>query len=78
MYHFGDLIVVMTGRRTDTGGWGEIRKPEMWEAMIKSRGDINDGVFVSKVRENIPEGRIVKQIGSYFIGYPPSDDSNDG
>ena len=78
MYHFGDLIVVMTGRRTDTGGWGEIRKPEMWEAMIKSREDINDGVFVSKVRENIPEGRIVKQIGSYFIGYPPSDDSNDG
>lgn len=76
-YHFGDFITVMTSRRTDTGGWGEVRKPEMVEAIQKSREDVYNGVFVSKHRENIPEGRFVKQIGSFFLGYPPPTNKNE-
>ena len=74
-YHFGDLIVVLTGRRTDMGGWGEVRKPEMFEAILKQRADDNDGIFVSRYKENIPSARRIQQVGSYYIGYPPN--SND-
>lgn len=69
-YHFGDFLVVMTGRRTDMGGWGEVRKPEMWEAVHQSREDASKGVFVSRKRENIPEGRVIEAVGTYFLGYP--------
>ncbi|MBN2329848.1 MAG: hypothetical protein JXR73_22090 [Candidatus Omnitrophica bacterium] len=74
MYHFADYLTVMTGRRTDMGGWGEVSKPEMWEAIQKSRNDPNDGVFVSKKRENIPDSRCIEEIGSFFIGRPPAEE----
>ncbi len=74
MYHFGDYVVVMTGRRTDMGGWGEVTKPEMWETIMKCRKDPRDGIFVSRFRENIPKERRIEQSGTFFIGYPSDEE----
>lgn len=70
-YHFGDFLTVMTGRRTDAGGWGEVSKPEMWDAIQKNRKYPHDGVFVSRKKENIPDIRRIESCGSFYIGYPP-------
>ena len=66
MYHFGDMIVVLTSRATDTGGWGEVRKPEMIQAIRQHRENTHSGVFVSRHRENIPSSRCIEQIGALY------------
>lgn len=78
MYHFGDMIVVLTSRATDTGGWGEVRKPEMIQAIRQHRENTHSGVFVSRHRENIPSSRCIEQIGSFYIGFPSSELFSDG
>lgn len=77
MYHFGDYLTVLTGRRTDTGGWGEVHSVEMWEQIIESRQSIHDGVFVSRNKNSIPDGRRIKKLGSFYLGYPPCESDSD-
>ncbi len=68
--HFADLIVVKTGRATDMGGWGEVSKPEMWEAVMKSRADPKSGIFLVNDSKHIPEGYTIKKVGKYYLGLP--------
>ena len=68
--HFGDLLVVRTGRVTDMGGWAEVFTPSLWKSIENSRKTPVGCIFVCRFRENIPAGYDVKPVGTYFIGYP--------
>jgi len=68
--HFGDMLVVRTGRRVDSGGWGEVRSEYMSATVEEGRKDRSSGVFVVKDKEKIPEGYRIEKAGKHFIGYP--------
>ncbi|MBI1389715.1 MAG: hypothetical protein GC154_14855 [bacterium] len=66
--HFADLVTVMTGRRTDMGGWGEVSTEAMWQAIQDERNDAARGLFVANARESIPDGFRVEKIDRWYIG----------
>ncbi|MEW6237394.1 MAG: hypothetical protein AB1656_18585 [Candidatus Omnitrophota bacterium] len=68
--HFADLLALKTSRRTDMGGWGEVRKPAMWEEIAERRKDLSDGLFVVSRRESIPAGRQIMEVSPYYLGLP--------
>jgi hypothetical protein len=71
--HFANYLTVKTGRRTDAGGWGEVSKMEMWEAVMQSRKNHTENVFIATKKESIPSERDIQKAGNFYIGYPALD-----
>lgn len=68
--HFADYVNVKTGLRTDAGGWGEVSKEEMWQAIVDHRASDAAGPYITFSTQSIPTDREIKQFGKYYFGYP--------
>jgi hypothetical protein len=64
----GDMLFVLTGRRTDSTAWWEVSKQEVTAQLKKRAEEADVGFYVTRGKKKLPKVDQTVKIGRYVVG----------
>jgi hypothetical protein len=64
----GDMLFVLTGRRTDAAAWWEVSKQEVTAQLKKRAEEADTGFYIAREKKKLPKVNRTVKIGRYVVG----------